>query len=618
MNIESPRQTTESLRSNLTELLHRVLEGCTECGTCVRECAFLRRHGTPGSIARGFDACDQASLSLPFECSLCGLCGAVCPEGLVPRDLFLEMRREAVEQGSGDFPAHASLLNYERLGTSRRFTLYRLPPGCGTVFFPGCALPGTRPEAVFRVFELLRQADPALGIVLDCCMMPSNSLGRERNADAMFAEMRDYLVGNGVREVLVACPNCREMFDSRGHGLAVRTVYELLAESALPLERAAGTVTVHDPCVMRHDQAAQQAVRTLLQRKGLEVEEMAHSGRNTLCCGQGGAVKKLDPGLAGEWTGLRCREADGRRMVCYCAGCDQALARRNPSSHLLDLLLAPRQALAGSVKGASGPFTYLNRLLLKRKFRRMEGEAVIRERTFAPGPQATGRRAWKPLLLLALLAAAVAFVQLSGAARYLQQDQLRALIAGYGALAPAVYILVYALAPVLFLPGLPLTIAGGILFGPFWGVVYTITGATLGASLAFLTARYLARDWVASKLAGPRWARLDLEVERHGWKMVAFTRLIPAFPFNLLNYAFGLTGIRFSHYVLATFFCMLPACIAFIVFSSSLPELIRGKFSPTALLGGGLIVTVSLVPLLYRRFRGRRTTGELPGESDQS
>jgi uncharacterized membrane protein YdjX (TVP38/TMEM64 family) len=208
--------------------------------------------------------------------------------------------------------------------------------------------------------------------------------------------------------------------------------------------------------------------------------------------------------------------------------------------------------------------------------------------------------------LLALLVSAVAGVHLFGAAHYLQQDRLRELISGYGALAPAIYILIYALAPVLFLPGLPITIVGGIVFGPLWGVIYTITGSTIGASLAFLVARYAARDWVAAKLTGPKWEKLDSEVARHGWKVVAFTRLIPAFPFNLLNYAFGLTKVPFAHYLVATFFCMLPACIAFIVFSSSLLELIRGNVSPSALLGIALIVLVSLIPVVYRFYRRRQ------------
>lgn len=608
--------TTSPNRPSLRELLGTVVTGCSECGTCVTECAFLRRYGTPKGIAASFDASDMASLSLPFECSLCGLCTAVCPEELDLENLFLEMRREAVARGLGHFPEHAPLLNYERLGTSRRFSLYRLPKGCTTIFFPGCALSGTRPDGVSRVFDRLQKTDPTVGIVFDCCLKPSHSLGREQYVNAMFQEMRDYLLDQGVKEVLLACPNCRVMFDSHGHGLTVRTVYEVLAESEFTPEKATGTVTVHDPCVVRLAEPVHGAVRTLLQRQGLKVEEMDHSGKTTLCCGLGGGVKLFAPELAEEAASRRKDEAKGRRIITYCAGCVQALGSHNPTSHLLDVLFTPEQALAGKNKGAAAPITYLNRLRLKKRFKSMEGGAVMRERTFTAEQGQARKRSWKPLIFLVLLAAAVAGVHLSGAAQYLQQDRLRELISGYGALAPAVYILVYTLAPVLMLPGLPITIVGGILFGPFWGVIYTIIGSTLGASLAFLVARYLAREWVASKLTGPKWAKLDREVEQHGWKVVAFTRLIPAFPFNLLNYAFGLTKVPFVHYVVATFFCMLPACIAFIVFSSSMLEVIRGNLSPTALLGIALIVVVSMIPVFYRRFKAGRKTEELTGESD--
>jgi uncharacterized membrane protein YdjX (TVP38/TMEM64 family) len=88
--------------------------------------------------------------------------------------------------------------------------------------------------------------------------------------------------------------------------------------------------------------------------------------------------------------------------------------------------------------------------------------------------------------------------------------------------------------------------------------------------------------------------------------VVAFTRLIPLFPFNLLNYAFGLTRIGFRQYAVTTFLCMLPACIAFIVFSSSLLDLIRGKVSLTFVIGLLLVVLVSMFPLFYRRYKAKR------------
>ena len=116
----------------------------------------------------------------------------------------------------------------------------------------------------------------------------------------------------------------------------------------------------------------------------------------------------------------------------------------------------------------------------------------------------------------------------------------------------------------------------------------------------------MARDWIEDRLRSPRWHRLDDGVEKHGWKVVAFTRLIPLFPFNLLNYAFGLTKIGFWPYAVATFICMLPACIAFIVFSSSLLDLIRGEISATFVIGIVLIVLVSLIPLFYRRYQKKK------------
>jgi uncharacterized membrane protein YdjX (TVP38/TMEM64 family) len=217
----------------------------------------------------------------------------------------------------------------------------------------------------------------------------------------------------------------------------------------------------------------------------------------------------------------------------------------------------------------------------------------------------------KRVIVIFLVIAAIFAIRFTGATRYLQQDEFRALIHGYGALAPVIYMLFYTLAPVFFLPGLPITLVGGILFGPFWGVVYAITSATAGACVAFLISRYIARGWIEQKLTSPRWRQLDEGVEKHGWKIVAFTRLIPLFPFNLLNYAFGLTKIKFVHYALATFICMLPACIAFIVFSSSLLDLIRGKISSTFIIGLGLVVLVSLIPFFYNRFRIKRGDHDL-------
>lgn len=205
-------------------------------------------------------------------------------------------------------------------------------------------------------------------------------------------------------------------------------------------------------------------------------------------------------------------------------------------------------------------------------------------------------------VLIFILAGIVILMKLTGIDRFLEMEQLRGRIEGLGLWGPLVYILLYSLTPSLFLPGLPMTVVAGLAFGPFYGTIFAITGATMGASLAFLVARYFAREQVANLLSG-RLAAIDEGVRKKGWVFVAITRLIPLFPFNMLNYAFGLTSIRFSHYVLASFVFMLPGTTAYVVFSSSLLDLIKGRVSMEFVAGVALLLVVSLAPVFYRRIQ---------------
>lgn len=164
------------------------------------------------------------------------------------------------------------------------------------------------------------------------------------------------------------------------------------------------------------------------------------------------------------------------------------------------------------------------------------------------------------LLLLALLVAGIAL-----AIFYRDQFDAQTLegwIDSAGVAGPLLFMLIYALGTVFFLPGSVLTLAGGALFGPWWGTFYNLTAATVGATLSFLIARHLASDWVEEKTGG-RLKQLKEGVEGEGWHFVAFVRLVPLFPFNLLNYALGLTRIKFSHYIIATYLFMLPGAIAY-------------------------------------------------------
>lgn len=134
---------------------------------------------------------------------------------------------------------------------------------------------------------------------------------------------------------------------------------------------------------------------------------------------------------------------------------------------------------------------------------------------------------------------------------------------------PVAFLLAYVAATVLFLPGFILTLGAGFVFGLGWGTVLVSAASTLGATASFLIGRHLARDWVAEKMrAYPRFAAVDEAVAQEGWKIVALTRLSPLFPFNLLNYSFGITRVRLRHYVLASWLGMLPGTILYVYIGS--------------------------------------------------
>ncbi len=208
--------------------------------------------------------------------------------------------------------------------------------------------------------------------------------------------------------------------------------------------------------------------------------------------------------------------------------------------------------------------------------------------------QEPGRNSVLRWLLFALLASG--FVVVLVYRDQWDSETLQAWVKHAGVAAPLLFMFVYAIGTVLFFPGSVLTLVGGILFGPFWGTVYSLGAASAGAVLAFIIARYLAFHWVEEKTGG-QLRRLKEGVESEGWRFVAFVRLVPLFPFNLLNYALGLTRIRLSHYVVASSVCMLPGAMAYTYLGYAGREAIAGGEGAIqkALLALALLATVAFL-----------------------
>jgi len=203
-------------------------------------------------------------------------------------------------------------------------------------------------------------------------------------------------------------------------------------------------------------------------------------------------------------------------------------------------------------------------------------------------PRAT--RAWQWLIAIGLL---LGGVNLLGRRFGGELSAVLARIQSLGPAAPIAFVAIYIVACVLFIPGSILTLGAGAIFGVVWGSIYVSIAATAGASVAFILGRYFARAMVARRIDRyPSFKAIDRAVAREGWKIVLLTRLSPVFPFNLLNYAFGLTSIGLRDYVAASWIGMIPGTVMYVYIGSISGDLARAASGSRPRPAAGWILNV--------------------------
>jgi len=212
----------------------------------------------------------------------------------------------------------------------------------------------------------------------------------------------------------------------------------------------------------------------------------------------------------------------------------------------------------------------------------------------------------KFLTLISLIAIGLGLIHFTEVGHYLRPGKIREMILSFGLWAPALYLLLFSIGPVFLWPEAVLAMAVGLAFGPLWGTLLTILGATMGGTLAFLVARYLGRDFVKRFFRG-RLKTLDEKSAEHGFKIIFFLRLIPLVPFNALDYAAGLSKIRLGDYVLGTFLGIMPGAFAYVNLGSHLENIYSWEF----VLAVMLLASLVFIQAFYQRWRGGRPIGKL-------
>jgi uncharacterized membrane protein YdjX (TVP38/TMEM64 family)/Fe-S oxidoreductase len=566
------------------------LETCSGCGVCRDACPVLDRCGLPDELV-------QAGPDIAFSCAGCGACREACPLGLDPGEILRQARESVVASGGAPPQVGKALngaLSFARTGHRPPFRYYG---AAATVFWPGCGLAGTSPSAVKKIAELLerRLAEP-VGIVLDCCFDPAGQLGDNDALQKALPEIRARLQAGKTVLIITGCLNCRKVFARYLPEFKIEFVLDVLSDE-IAFDRLPRAYFLHHPCPSLMFPETRRGIEDALSRSA----EARMEDSLAACCGQGGGLASLAPDLSGQFAQRIIRMAGNLPIVSYCTGCTNQFGKKGREVRHLFSFLPGMEPLPPGVSMRSH---WLNRFLLSASLH-LRGALS---------------RKWPAVLLIVLLLLCGIFLNSQG---FFSAERVLVLLRQYPVAAPVIFMAIYAVSPSLLLPSIPLTVAAGFLWGPVWGVVFSIVGATIGSCLPFFLARYVLSSLIRQRFKRDQWAWLTEKVEMHGWKAVAFTRLIPVFPFNLLNYLFGLTPIPFRHYLASTFIFMLPGCIAFVAFGSSLGALLltgsmRGVILGLAVAAAAIVLSIAFKPY-FRKIVGSdkneppQPAGKTPG-----
>lgn len=352
-----------------------------QCLECVKACPYLEHFKAyPKKYVRQISHNLKMKMGrheaniLINSCSLCGLCQEVCPEGFNMADLCREARTEMFQRGKMPPSAHDFPIRDMEFSNSELFALARHQPGYASssyVFFPGCQLSASAPDHVEKTYGyLMEKLAGGVGLMLRCCGAPADWCGRTELFNAGLQDIKEQWQQMGSPKLILACSTCYQMFKQYLPEVDIVSLWELFDRMGLPevdIQRQPGVVAVHDACTTRHENHIHASVRNILQKLGINIEELPTSRETTVCCGYGGLMLFANRDLARDTVKRRIDESSAD-YVAYCAMCrDNFAAGGKKTYHLLDFIYGEADAASPLTRGPGYSQRRENRARLKSK-----------------------------------------------------------------------------------------------------------------------------------------------------------------------------------------------------------------------------------------------------------
>lgn len=353
-----------------------------ECMECVKVCEYLKHYkGYPKKYIR--EVYNNLSIVMGTRysnqfinsCALCGLCGEVCPTDVDMGAICKDARAQMVEQKRMPPSAHDFALRDMAFSNGDKFALAHNAPRRDTssyVFFPGCQLSASSPEYVEKAYAFLADAFQVegVGLMLRCCGAPADWAGRMDLLAASRSDIQAEHEKLGKPKVILACSSCYQMFQIHYPEIEILSFWDVFDQFGTQQSLRRGfsaALAIHDPCSTRYESHIQDSVRNILEKMGVEIQELPLSREKTECCSYGGLMWLANRQVAEEVVQRRIRESS-LDYVTYCAMCRDFFARQGkPTLHLMDLIYGEDLESASRKTGPGYSQRHENRAHLKRK-----------------------------------------------------------------------------------------------------------------------------------------------------------------------------------------------------------------------------------------------------------